>query len=90
MPGHANNTNINPYLNDLAQKNGLYVIDGTTDEYFGNLGNYFPASGKIKKSQDEASHLYGTKATFYMVQGTTGSMLGVMKFVGGPKCHALI
>lgn len=65
-------------------------MDGTTDDHFGGLGNYFPAAGSVKASQEEAAALYGTKASFFMVQGSTGSLIGCMRFVGGSGCHALI
>ena len=90
MPGHSGENSMNPCLSFLVKSYGLFKTDGTTDDFFGSFGNYFPASGSVKAAQDAAAILYGTKASFFMVQGSTGSLLGSMRFVGGTKCHALI
>jgi len=90
MPGHSQNNSMNPLLNTLVRLYGLNRLDGTTDDFFDFLGNYFPASGSVKAAQEYAAQLYRTKACFFMVQGSTGSILGAMRFVGGRHCHALI
>jgi hypothetical protein len=60
MPGHSGENSINPGLVGLVRAHGLNRTDGTTDDSFGNQGNYFPASGSVKFSQEDASVLYGT------------------------------
>jgi arginine/lysine/ornithine decarboxylase len=67
MPGHSKNNKITPVLSRHVESLGLLKMDGTTDDTFGGLGNYFPASGSVRLSQEEAALLYGTKACFFMV-----------------------
>jgi arginine/lysine/ornithine decarboxylase len=67
MPGHSKNNDITPVFVRSVKKHGVLKMDGTTDDFFGKLGNYFPASGSVRLSQEEAALLYGTKACFFMV-----------------------
>ena len=51
MPGHANSNEITPFLNNLLKEFGGSRIEGSTDEHFGTIGNYFPATGALRDSQ---------------------------------------
>lgn len=59
MPAHCNNNSTTPRLNKHLEKGGNR-IEGTTDDYFGLLGNYFPPSGRVKDSLEHAAKLYNT------------------------------
>jgi hypothetical protein len=48
MPGHCGNYKICEKLHCIVSLYGLASIEGTTDDCFGNLGNYIPASGAMK------------------------------------------
>ena len=51
MPGHANSNEITPFLNNLLKEFGGSRIEGSSDEHFGTIGNYFPATGALRDSQ---------------------------------------
>ena len=48
MPGHAGNNNVLKRLNNSLKKHGGAKLECTTDEDFGYLGNFNPATGVYK------------------------------------------
>jgi arginine/lysine/ornithine decarboxylase len=85
MPGHCGNNEVTPILNQFLKENGGNAIEGTTDEVFGTLGNYYPPSGVMKNSLDQAAKLYGTKCTYYGINGSTGNLISATRCLGGNK-----
>ena len=87
MPGHKRNIENeikNPYEIDITE------IDG-----FDNLND---PNDIIKKSMDEASKFYGTKKTFYLVNGSTVGILSAItavckrgdKILMARNCHKAV
>lgn len=66
MPGHKrNNLSLsNPYSYDITE------IDG--------FDNLHEPEGILRIAMDEASHLYGTKRTYFMVNGSSGGILAAI------------
>lgn len=70
MPGHKRETSLgitsfpNPFSVDITE------IDG-----FDNLHH---AEGILKTSMEKAAEIYGTKATWYLVNGSTGGILSAI------------
>lgn len=65
MPGHKRNLSFpDPYRIDITE------IEG-----FDNLHN---AQGILRQAQEEASHLYQSKKTYYLVNGSTCGILAAM------------
>jgi arginine/lysine/ornithine decarboxylase len=90
MPGHANSNEITPLLNNMLQQHGGSKLEGSADEHCGILGNYFPATGALKESQDLATSLYGTKRTYYGINGSTGALISATRVLGGPTKKVLL
>ena len=90
MPGHANSNEITPYLNSLLMEHGGSKLEGSSDEHFGNLGNYFPPTGALKQSQELATSLYKTEKTFYGINGSTGILFSATRVLGGPSKKVLL
>lgn len=90
MPGHANSNNITPFLNTLLQEHGGSRLEGSSDEHCGILGNYFPATGALKDSQQLATELYGTERTYYGINGSTGALISATRVLGGPDKRVLL
>jgi len=65
MPGHKRNSQISIFTEDMK-------IDITEIEGFDNLHH---AEGIIKEEQEFAAKLYGTKKTFFLVNGSTCGVL---------------
>ncbi len=79
MPGHKRKN----YL-----KNKLpYKLDITEIENFDNLHN---ATGILKDCQENASNLYNTKATYFLVNGSTCGILSAIKSVCNIKDEVLV
>lgn len=71
MPGHKRH-------NFFKNNNLPYNIDITEIDGFDNLHS---ASGILKESQDNASKLFGSKKTFFLVNGSTCGILASIKSV---------
>lgn len=95
IPGHTKGESIYPEFKKLVGKKAL-IVD-TTDE-FDNLGTLHPATGPIKEAQELAALAFGTKKTFFLVNGSTvGNMALAMaltkkgqKVITNRNCHRSI
>ena len=74
MPGHKRNMS-------LLSSDFPYDIDITEIDGFDNLHN---AEGVLKDSQAKASKLFGSKASFYLVNGSTCGIISAIRSV--TKC----
>lgn len=85
MPGHKRNTSWlkmgNPYSIDITE---IYDFD-----------DLHSPEGMIKEAMNEAANLYGAKASFFSVNGSTGGLLGSIaactrkrkKIIMARNCH---
>lgn len=80
MPGHKRN--IEEFVMDNPYKLDITEIDG-----FDNLHN---PTGIIKHSMDAASKLYGSKNTFYLVNGSSIGILAAISATVGKGNKVLI
>jgi len=67
MPGHKRNAEIAPYLNRLSEQWDITEIDG-----FDNLHG---ADGILKEAMDGASRVWGSDASYFLVNGSTCGIL---------------
>ena len=72
MPGHKRNTSLDggEYLEKLAADIDITEIDGFDDLYH--------AEGVLKESMERASLLFGTRRSFYLVNGSTQGILSAI------------
>lgn len=80
MPGHKRN----PFF---LEKNLPWNLDITEIEGFDNLHH---PEGVIKRAQERASSLYGTKASFFSVNGSTAALLTAISAAVKPGGKILI
>ena len=73
-PGHAQGEGISPEFKRLISKKA-FKIDLSELEGLDNLQN---PTGAILKSQQKASEIYNSKASFYLVNGSTSGILALM------------
>lgn len=74
MPGHKRNVN-------MLGEDFAYDIDITEIDGFDNLHN---AQGILKQSQENASKLFGSKSSYYLVNGSTCGLISAIRAV--TKC----
>lgn len=85
MPGHKRNTT-------LMEGKFLFERDITEIEGFDNLHH---AEGILKRAQEDAARLYGTKESFYCVNGSTAALMSAIsaavsrngKILMARNCH---
>lgn len=80
MPGHKRNTEL--LGDDLPYRLDITEIDG-----FDNLHG---ASGILKNYMDNFSEFYGTKQTFFLVNGSTCGILAGIRAATKPKDRILV
>lgn len=68
IPGHAKGDGVLPKFRDLFGEN-IINID-TTDEFFG-LGKLYPAEGPVAKAQELMAELFGSKNSFFLINGSS-------------------
>lgn len=90
MPGHCQNPDFNCQQNKLCQEHSLSTIESTTDSNFGGLGNYFPPTGAIFDALKACTAFYNSKSTLFSINGSTGSLIGMTRLIGGPKKKVLV
>lgn len=83
MPGHKRNavTDSNPYFYDITE--------------FDGFDNLHEPEGILRISMDDAAKLYGTKKTYFMVNGSSGGILAAIwslvrrggKILVARNCH---
>lgn len=66
-----------------------YMLEMDTTEIEG-MDNLLDPQGIIKESQDLASKVYGTKATYYSVNGSTGSIYIALSTITKPGDQVLV
>lgn len=71
-------------------KYGGAPIECTCCDDVGYLGNYNPPSGAYQEVLKDAKTIYNTKATYYSVNGSTGSMIAMMRVIGGPNKKGIV
>ena len=74
IPGHTKGKAIFKDFRKLIGDKALNV--DTTDE-FDNLGTLHPATGPIKEAQELAAQAFGTRKTFFLLNGSTAGNLAV-------------
>lgn len=89
MPGHKRNISLDggEYLEKLAADIDITEIDGFDDLYH--------AEGVLKESMERASLLFGTRRSFYLVNGSTQGILSAIcsqikrndKVICARNCH---
>jgi arginine decarboxylase len=52
--------------------------------YIPGLGDLFETAGPIRKAQENAASLYGAKASYFLVNGTTGGIYAMLLATVGP------
>ncbi len=67
MPGHKRNTDFAPYLKKLGADIDFTEIEPTDDLHH--------AQGILKTCMQKAEQLWGSKRSFFMVNGSTGGIL---------------
>lgn len=78
MPGHKRVS---------IQESGLYSIDITEIEGFDNLHS---ADGILREAQQRAAELYGSKKSYYLVNGGTCGLLAAVSAAVKPRGKILI
>lgn len=74
IPGHTKGNGSLPEFKKLIGARALSI--DTTDE-FDNLGTLHPATGPIKEAQELAANAFGTKKTFFLLNGSTAGNLAL-------------
>lgn len=84
MPGHKRNSDAFPYLSDIGGRLDITETDG-----FDDLNS---PSGIFAESEKIASEVWGSRATIYSVNGSTGAILASVRAaltVMGDGAHVL-
>ena len=95
IPGHTKGKAVFKDFRKLIGEKALSL--DTTDE-FDNLGTLHPATGPIKEAQELASVAFGSKKTFFLLNGSTAGNLAVamaltkkgQKIIVNRNCHRSI
>ena len=74
IPGHTKGKAVFKDFKKLIGERALSL--DTTDE-FDNLGTLHPATGPIKEAQELAAEAFGSKKTFFLLNGSTAGNLAV-------------
>ena len=92
IPGHTKGLGTLPAFRELVGEKALSL--DTTDE-FDNLGTLTPATGPIKEAEELASIAFGSKKTFFLLNGSTIGNLAIamgltkkgQKVIVNRNCH---
>ena len=95
IPGHTKGLGTLPDFRKLVGRKALMV--DTTDE-FDNLGTLTPATGPIKEAEELAAKAFGSKKTFFLLNGSTIGNLAIamgltkkgQKVIVNRNCHRSI
>ena len=95
IPGHTKGKAIFKDFRNLIGTKALSL--DTTDE-FDNLGTLHPATGPIKEAQELAAEAFGSRKTFFLLNGSTAGNLAVamaltkkgQKVIVNRNCHRSI
>ncbi len=74
IPGHTKGKAI---FKDFKKLTGEKVLSIDTTDEFDNLGTLHPAVGPIKEAQELAAQAFGSKKTFFLLNGTTAGNLAI-------------
>ncbi|OGI21124.1 MAG: hypothetical protein A2287_10010 [Candidatus Melainabacteria bacterium RIFOXYA12_FULL_32_12] len=85
-PGHSQGLGILPEIKTLINKK-TFKMDLSEIEGLDNLQN---PTGAILKSQQKASEIYGSKASYYLVNGSSSGILALMLATVKPGEKVLI
>ena len=95
IPGHTKGKAVFKDFKKLIGEKALSL--DTTDE-FDNLGTLHPATGPIKEAQELAAEAFGSRKTFFLLNGSTAGNLAVamaltkkgQKIIVNRNCHRSI
>jgi ornithine decarboxylase len=95
IPGHTKGKAVFKDFKKLVGEKAL-TLD-TTDE-FDNLGTLHPATGPIKEAQELAAEAFGSRETFFLLNGSTAGNLAIamaytkpnQKIIVNRNCHRSI
>ena len=95
IPGHTKGKAVFKDFRKLIGEKALSL--DTTDE-FDNLGTLHPATGPIKEAQELAAEAFGTRKTFFLLNGSTAGNLAIamaltkkgQKIIVNRNCHRSI
>ena len=71
MPGHKENEALAPYLNTLSAGLDITELPGFDDLH--------DPSGVLARSMDRAAALWGSRKSYYQVNGSTGGLLAAIR-----------
>ena len=74
-PGHKQGLGAHPLLKKLITEEGLRQEVSLMEE----LDDLHAPSGCIKEAETLAAELWGAKETLFMINGTTGAIIGLFK-----------
>lgn len=95
IPGHTKGKAIFKEFKNLVG-NKILSVDATDE--FDNLGTLHPATGPIKEAQELAGQAFGSKKTFFLLNGSTAGNLAIamaytkkgQKIIVNRNCHRSI
>lgn len=95
IPGHTKGKAVFKDFRKLIGEKALSL--DTTDE-FDNLGTLHPATGPIKEAQELAAQAFGSRKTFFLLNGSTAGNLAIamaltkkgQKVIVNRNCHRSI
>lgn len=95
IPGHTKGKAV---FKDFKKLIGDKVLNLDTTDEFDNLGTLHPATGPIKEAQELAAEAFGSRKTFFLLNGSTAGNLAVamaftkpgQKVIVNRNCHRSI
>jgi len=95
IPGHTKGKAV---LKDFSSLVGKKVLNIDTTDEFDNLGTLHPATGPIKDAQELAAQAFGSRKTFFLLNGSTAGNLAIalaytkkgQKVLVNRNCHRSI
>lgn len=85
-PGHKQGLGAHPLLKNLITEDGLRQEVSLMEE----LDDLHEPEGCIKKAQELAAELWGSKASFFMINGTTGAIHAMLMGTLRPNDEVLV